>query len=180
MRKLCIPLAVAGMLLAMTASVRADDGEVRQEAQTRHYRLVLLIGPTEAVYTAAQARLERPSSGEIMLGGRVAGNIADVMPEAGGAPRVAARSTPDLHHLELHVYSRATGKTVPEAHVTIAVTDSDRTNHPVPVARMYGIDEGPDDLHFGNNINLPPGHYTIETAINGERARFAVMMPEGS
>jgi len=181
MRMLSIPLAIVGVL-AIAATARAEDGEIRQETQTRHYRLVLLIGPNETVYTAAQARLERPRAGEVMLGGRIAGEIADVMPEAGGSARPpAARSaSPDLHHLELHVYSRATGKAVPEAHVTIAVTDSDRKSRPMPVARMYGIDEGPEDLHYGNNVALPPGFYTIETAVNGERARFSVTVPEGS
>ena len=181
MSKLWVPLAIAGVL-AMTAIAGADDGDIRQEAQTRHYRLVLMIGRNETVYTAAQARLERPTSGEVMLGGRVSGNIADVMPEAGGGATrgTAARSSPDLHHLELHVYSRATGKTIPEAHVTIAVMDSSRKSRSMPIARLYGIDEGPEDLHYGNNVALPPGAYTIETAVNGERVRFAVMMPEGS
>jgi len=181
MRMLSIPLAIAGVL-AISATARAEDGEIRQEMQTRHYRLVLMIGPNETVYTAAQARLQRPRSGEVMLGGRIAGEIADVMPEAGGPPRApAARSaSPDLRHLELHVYSRSTGRTVSEAHVTIAVTDADRKSRSMPIARLYGIDEGPDDLHYGNNVALPPGFYTIETAVNGEHARFAVTVPEGS
>lgn len=180
MRTLCVPLAIAGVF-AITAIAHAEDGEIRQEAQTRHYRLVLLIGPNETVYTSAQARLERPNSGEVMLGGRVSGNIADVMPEAGDVARSAVpRSLPDLHHLELHVYSRATGKTISEAHVSITVMDSDRKSRPMPIARMYGVDEGPDDLHYGNNVELPPGAYSIETAVNGERVRFAVRVPEGS
>jgi len=180
MRTLSIPLAIAG-ILATTVLASAEESEVRQEAETPHYHLVLLIGPNETVYTAAQARLERPSAGEIMLGGRVSGGIADIMPEAGGPARGATvRSSPDLHHLELHVYSRATGRAVPEAHVTIAVTDGQRKRRSMPIARMYGVDEGPEDLHYGNNVILPPGAYTIETAINGEHARFAVKVPEGS
>jgi len=44
----------------------------------------------------------------------------------------------------------------------------------VPIARMYGIKEGPSDTHYGNNGIMPPGNYTVEIAVKGEKAGLPV------
>lgn len=167
-------LVLAAALIAIgghPAISRADEAPVKQEALTAHYRLVLRIGPTEAMYTAAEARMHHPGSGEIMVGGRMTDGMGGMAHGSNGKP------DPDRHHLELHVYSRATGKIVVEAHVTIAVTGAEKKSLSVPIARMYGIDEGPDDMHYGNNVVLRPGTYSVRAAVNGERARFTVSLP---
>jgi hypothetical protein len=170
-------VAVAGML-ALAGGARADDESLRQETETAHYRMVLQIGATEVMYTASEAKAKHPTSGEIMIGGRMVDGITGVGAEA--SKPASAKTSPDLRHLELHVYSRATGKMVPEAHVTIGVIGADKKSRAVPIARMYGIDEGPDDLHYGNNFALPAGTYVIDAAVNGERARFSVTVPQRS
>lgn len=187
MANLPVLVAIAGML-ALAGNARADGENVRQERQTTHYRMVLQIGATEVMYTASEAKAKHPTSGEIMIGGRMADGMTGInqdadMPAGMGmeaAKPAPTKTSPDLRHLELHVYSRATGKMVPEAHVTIAVIGADKKSRAVPIARMYGIDEGPDDLHYGNNFAMPIGSYVIDAAVNGERARFSVTVPQRS
>ena len=86
----------------------------------------------------------------------------------------------EMRHLELHVYAKDAGNTVTNARVTIVLTGTDKTRRAVPIARMYGVAEGLDDLHYGNNVNLAPGTYTVEATVNGESARFSTMVPPGS
>ncbi|HTS94151.1 MAG TPA: hypothetical protein VMG55_19220 [Stellaceae bacterium] len=167
-RLLLLPALLAGFCLVFAA--RAEHASGEREALTPHYRIVLQIGPAEAMYTPTEARLRHPDVGEIMLGGRLSAEIGGLGHEPAGGP------VPDERHLELHVVSRATGKVVAEAHVTIAIAGPDKRWNSVPVARMYGIEAGPDDLHYGNNVRLPPGAYSVRASVNGERAGFSVTL----
>ncbi|HLJ18889.1 MAG TPA: hypothetical protein VKU84_01760 [Stellaceae bacterium] len=153
--------------IALAPQSRADD-VVSLDGKTKQYRLTLQIGPTETMYSAAEAKAKSPTSGEVMLSGKMAGGMTGMMAMSG------------MRHVELHVYSLATGKVVTDARVTIALTGSDKKRHTVPVARMYGVTEGPDDLHYGNNVMLSPGAYTVDATVNGEAARFSVTVPGGS
>jgi len=158
-------LAVGALsLLGVGASASAQGSAPEHEALTPHYRMVLQFGPAEAMYTPAEAHAHHPASGEIMVGGKMAGGMEH---EHDGMVM------PERRHVELHVFSRATGKVVADAHVTIAIAGADNTWTSVPIARMYGIESGPDDMHFGNNMSLPPGSYRVRASVNGERARFA-------
>jgi len=156
-----------GMLCAGSVAW-AEQRTVAQEALTPHYRMVLQIGPAEAMYTATEARVHHPSSGEIMVGGRIADGMGGMEHEHAGA------AMPDRRHVELHVFSRTTGRVVAEAHVTIAIAGADNKWNSLSIARMYGIETGPDDMHYGNNASLPPGPYRVRASVNGERARFSV------
>ncbi len=42
---------------------------------------------------------------------------------------------------------------------------------------MYGIKEGIPDTHYGNNVSLPPGNYTVAITVNAEKAEFTVTVP---
>jgi len=42
---------------------------------------------------------------------------------------------------------------------------------------MYGVATGPNDTHYGNNLAMPPGNYTINVTANGEKSSFKVMVP---
>jgi len=165
-------IAVAASLgpIAAASGTRGDQATVEQALLTPHYRIVLQIGPAEAMYTVAEAHLHHPSSGEIMLGG----SMDEGMSGVGHAHAKATAS--DRRHVELHVFSRPTGKVVMEAHVTISIAGADNKWNSVPIARMYGIVAGPDDMHYGNNWSLPPGGYRVRASVNGERARFVVSL----
>jgi len=159
-----IPLA----LLALTGSSWADEmGAIKEEAQTQHYRLQLQIGPKEEMFSKAEADAKHPTSGEVMVRGRMA------------EMHMGHSMAMDERHLEVQVRSRATGKVVTDARCSITVTpDSGGKPMKVSVAAMYGVTEGPEDLHYGNNVSMPPGAYTIRVVVNGERATFHVTIPK--
>lgn len=167
MRVVC---AVSLALSALCSATWADEmGVVKQEAQTTHYRFALQIGPKEPMYSKAEAAKTHPTSGEVMVSGRM---TEMTMPMASGMAM-------DERHLEVSVTSRATGKTVTNARVRITVTDdSTKKAVAVPVAAMYGVKEGPSDWHYGNNVSMPPGTYTVEVVVNGERGTFHVTIPK--
>jgi len=130
-----------------------------KKAQTAHYRLVLQIGPEEKMYSKTEVAKMHPTSGEVMVSGTMGG-----MTMAGGMAM-------DMRHLEVHVYDRASGRVVRSARCRITVTDdATKKTVGVPVAVMYGIKEGPSDWHYGNNVSMPPGSYTVTMVVNGEQA----------
>jgi len=154
-----IVLALSGVAFA------ADAGVITQRAQTTHYRLVLTIGPVEQMYSKAEAAKTHPSSGEIMTGGQMQ------MAMSGMAA--------DTRHVEVHVYSLATGKVVTTATCTITVVNRGTgMRMAVPIATMYGVTEGPSDWHYGNNVTMPPAAYDVIATANGERATFHVAIPK--
>jgi hypothetical protein len=172
MAKLRIFASLMGVI-ALAAAARADD-ILKLENETQRYRLVLQIGSAETMYTAAEAKAKHPTSGEIMLSGKMAGMPAMDHTVPGMMP------VPQARHVELHIYARDTGKPVAEARVSITLTGADKKRHAVPMARMYGVAEGLEDVHFGNNMAISAGSYTVDATVNGEPAHFAVTVPPGS
>ena len=90
-------------------------------------------------------------------------------------------------HLEAHIYDRSTGKVViiPPSEVTISVTnESNGSTMNVPIAVMYDPMVGVQDIHYGNNILLGPGNFTIHVIVAGQSAVFhlqvATSMGQGS
>ncbi len=161
-------------IVALTAQARADD-LVTAESKTQHYRLTLQIGPTETMYTEAEAKAKHPISGEIMLSGKMAGQMPGM-----GSARSGMMPMSGMRHVELHVYTLSTGKVLTDARVTIALTGADKKRHTVPIARMYGVGDGLADLHYGNNMAVDAGSYAVDATVNGEAAHFSVTVPPGS
>jgi hypothetical protein len=88
------------------------------------------------------------------------------------------QADPAMRHLELHVRLKATGKAVRNAKVSITVIDSAGQQVTVPIAVMYGIPEGQEDWHYGNNIHLPPGRYGVQVSANLKAAHFDVTIAD--
>jgi hypothetical protein len=156
-------LLVAPAFAAQAISTSAAD----QTKATKSYVFKLSIGMPEQMWTRAQVRAKHPKTGEVMVGGAMAGGMA-----MGGSTR----------HLEVHVTSRATGKVVMGAHPTISAIDANVKNAmmmKVPVAMMQGVSEGVADLHYGNNVNLVAGHiYKVAITLRGERVVFRIKSPK--
>ena len=142
----------------------AGTSPIKSETKTAHYRLELQIGPTEKMVSPADVAAKHLTDGEVMVGGKMSmGSSMDMA---------------DTRHLEIHVYALDGGKVVTDAAVAIAVTNSDSKKvEDVPSAKMYGIKEGPSDTHFGNNVSMPPGPYSVGVSVNGEKAEFDVVVP---
>jgi hypothetical protein len=102
----------------------------------------------------------------------VSGAMADMPMNQAMPDGIASR------HLEVHVMSKASGKAVRDAQVSISITDAAGTQITmVPVAAMYGIQEGLEDWHYGNNVMIAPGEYRVLVTANGEQASFEVTLP---
>jgi len=159
MRRILCSLGAAA-LLAGTASA----APITKQAFTKSYKLTLDVGPVETMYTQADVKMKHPSSGEVIVGS--SGSMGMSMGHAN-------------HHLEVHVLSRATGKVVTGAKPSITLTDesamgSMKAAEKVDAMAMEGIGQGVSDLHYGDNVQLTPGHtYRVVVVVDGEKASFA-------
>jgi hypothetical protein len=116
------------------------------------------------MYTPAEVKAKHPTSGEVMVGGSMAGSGMSM----GTGNR----------HLEVQIRSRATGKVTTGVTPTIGLHDKTAMSDmamtvKVPVVAMQGIGEGAADLHYGNNVKLTAGHvYDVVVTMNRESASF--------
>lgn len=127
------------------------------------YRITLKIGPMEQMYTQAQYKHTHPKHGEVMLRGAMA---------MGGMAMGKMN-----HHLEVHVLSRTTMHVVDNAMVSISYEARDGMSMSptkVPVAIMMGIGMGMSDVHYGNNVSMAAGAYTVMVKVNATAASFTV------
>ena len=152
--------------------------QVSQTQTVGNYKLTLMVGPQEQMYTQAQVGQQHPTSGEVMVSGSM--SMPESSPMTGMATPLASTASgmamgTNVEHLELHVYDNSSGKTVTDANVTIEVIDNTAQNMStnVPIATMYGVQAGMDDFHYGNNVVMPPNRdYTVNVAINDQKATF--------
>jgi hypothetical protein len=81
---------------------------------------------------------------------------------------------PVNHHLEVHLYNRATGALITNQMPTISIKDqgSGATRQLASVMAMYDIKQGMRDFHFGTNVYLPAGTYSVNVAVGHETAVF--------
>lgn len=142
-------------------------------ASTSTYNLVAEVGPIQAMYTPAQVTAQHPRSGEEMFSGQM------VMPPGMDASHLdmgnmaGMNIPPEWHHLEVHIFDRKTGNVVKTISPVITVTNNSTGNvQHVPDVAMQGIVEGPGDYHYGNNVDLPAGQYTVTATIGLETATF--------
>jgi len=103
------------------------------------------------------------TSGEVMVSGETA------MTTSGMSPN---------HHLEVQINDARNGNLITDKTVSIQITnDATMEVQNVPIAVMYGVAEGPSDTHYGNNVTLMPGKYTVLVTVAGETATFVVDVP---
>ncbi len=130
-------------------------------ASTTTYNLVAEIGGLQAMYTPAQVSSQHPKTGEVMFGGTMT------------MPPETTNISPDWHHLEVHVFDKKTGNVVKTANpVLTAKNDATGQTIQIPIVVMQGIVEGPNDIHYGNNVDLPKSEYTVTVVIGSETASF--------
>jgi hypothetical protein len=127
------------------------------------YRLTLDVGPIEQMWSMADLKTKHPTGGEVMISGSM------VM---GG---MGMNSPMPNHHLELHVYRKSTGKVVTNAMVSIAVYSAKgKLLDKVPIAVMQGVKAGIQDRHYGNNVYLKDGTYSVHVQVGMTKATFMI------
>ena len=159
-----MPRLVCALGAALLLAAPAFGASITRHATTASYRLTLAVGPTEAMYTAAEVKAKHPKSGEVMVG--------DAMSTGGMSMKGVNR------HLEVHLVSRKTGKVVADAKPAIVLDDESGMgmgmNEKVNAMAMEGIGAGVADLHYGDNVKLTAGHvYKVVVTVWGEKATFS-------
>lgn len=134
------------------------------------YRMTLMIGSREAMYTLAQARRTHPTTGEIMLRGAMMGGMNMGMGTGMDMPN---------RHLEVHVLDRGTMR--PASNPTVSITYqalSPMMMRPVnvPVAVMVGLNMDMADIHYGNNVFMHGGTYRVSVHVNMAYATYTVRL----
>jgi len=156
---LVIALAIGTTGMVMGTAVAASPNVVPQA--TASYTIVLGIGPVETMLMPDQA--PGATSGEVMA----------PMP---GMPMPTMMMTdhgqPVNHHLEVHIANKATGAVVMDQMPMITITDAMGTSRALDSMAMYGVMEGVSDWHFGHNVYLPDGTYTISVQVGNEQTVF--------
>ena len=165
--KYALLIAIA-LTLGTAGRAQAQPGDrVEQTQVTTSYQVRLEIGPASpmgVVETAAGAPM-----------------VAVMLPHTGAAFGEAAdQGLPVNHHLEIYLADAETGQILTELGPTVEIvnlaTGEQRELTSVP---MYEADEGLGDWHYGNNVYLPAGRYTVTADVAGERAVFENVLIEG-
>ena len=134
------------------------------------YRMTLMIGPREAMYTPAQARRTHPTTGEIMLRGAMMGGMNMGMGMGMDMPN---------RHLEVHVLDRRTLRPASNPTVSIiyqALSPMMMRPVNVPVAVMVGLNMDMADIHYGNNVFMHGGTYRVSVHVNMAYATYTVRL----
>ncbi len=166
------PIAFFSALLAASAANAADAMQTKAAGA---YRVELHVMAAEPFFSKQDV---------------VNKSVKEGMEIEGGAAPVAlgADSHPN-HHLVVHVFDKDTGKVVADAAVTMDFAPLDSASKPggapveVPVVVMQAIGKGPASTHYGNNVTMPAGHYSVTVTVNGQKAMFDVTAsdaPSGS
>lgn len=157
------PTTMGGMMPSESPTAgtmgTGQSGEMVQQEATQDYTLTLRLGPVAMMLAPDQA--QGATSGEVMVSGQMA------MTGTGGmAPN---------YHLELAVNDIMSGAVITGKSVSIDLTNTTTSEkQSVPLATMYNVQVGPSDTHFGNNVALAPGNYTVEVDVAGEKATFNI------
>jgi len=153
---------------AMTVPGMSSSSEPMTAHQVYHtvtgpYTLTLSIGPAARMLTRAEAKHTHARSGEVMLDGMMNSPMG-----MNGMQR----------HVELHVFDHSAGMAmvVSNAHVQIQFRRQGRAAQPLSVVRMYDARLGMKDLHYGANVTLQQGRYTVPVRVNGLPAVFPVVI----
>jgi hypothetical protein len=160
-----------GLIACFALPVLAFAAPVSVTQTTASYKVVLDIGPVETMLTPDQAK--GATSGEVMV-------------QMMGVPMPSMSMTdqgqPVNHHLEVHLYNKATGAVITDQMPMISITNQ-KTNanrQLSSVMGMYGVTQGMSDFHVGNNVYLADGTYTITVQIGTEKAVFANVAVSGA
>jgi len=167
LRRLISSLAVAlGLTFTLAAAAAAQTQASQQTQTTASFKVSVQVGPLETMLMPDQAAGAK--DGEVMV----------QMP---GMPMPSMSTTdqgqPVNHHLEAHIYNKTNGAVLNNVAPTLTVTNqaSGSSRKIDPVMAMYGVTAGQSDLHYGGNVYLPNGTYTVTVAIGSEMAVFKDM-----
>jgi hypothetical protein len=165
MSKLSIMFQTAFVLLVVfTVSIDAKD--VMKTATVGGMRIELNILPAEPFFTADEVTTKKVKAGMLII--------------SGAEPLPLEASTHPNRHLVVHIFDAKTGKAITTAKVSISFQQLDAKGKPtgdlvnVPIVIMQAIGEGVESTHYGNNVVMPAGSYSVTVVANGKQVAFQV------
>jgi hypothetical protein len=163
--------ACAGSPAATPATCADESGDQSiQQMDTAGYRMVLAVGDREAMYTQDEVDANSPMSGELM----VAGTMMDPGTSGASGGGMMSGANGGTRHVEVAICDLTTGSTVNGADVTMMVGVGGAVPQPMPVAEMRGLDEPTTQTHYGNNIPMGSGPFTVSFTVNRQTVSFTV------
>ena len=181
--------AIAGLGLGggLVARAQVQSAGMMATQTTATYRVDLAIEPAMMMLTPDQAMgasmgevmMSTPSMASDSMSSPSASPSSADMPNAGTMMMMTSDSGQAVnHHLEVHLANKATGMVasdaVPQITITNEATGASRSVS--AIVQMYDVQMGQADLHFGNNVYLPDGSYSVTVMIGGETAQFSHVM----
>jgi 5-hydroxyisourate hydrolase-like protein (transthyretin family) len=166
---------MAATMLTQTTASYTVELDVGPAAQMLSLDQAAMMGMGEVMVSMPDMGMSMPSGS--MSGMSAGSSMSMTGSEAMGAmPMMATTDNgqPVNHHLEVHVLDSATGapdaSVDPQIQITNESTGQSRMVD--DVAAMYDVQVGMGDLHYGNNVYLPDGTYTVTVMIGQETATF--------
>lgn len=157
-----------------STTVHANSaGTLIQVGSTATYNLAVEIGNIQAMYTPTQVTSQHPKSGEVMFSGQMTMPPGMDPSQMDMGNMSSMNIPPEWRHLEAHIYDKKTGNVVKTLTPVITVTNrSTGVTTPISMVTMQGVVEGQGDFHYGNNVDLPTGQYTVTVTVGSESANF--------
>lgn len=178
LRRLFFAVILSGVLATgLGAPVRADapmpGSQVTQTQTTASYSVELDIVPAMQMASSDQAQGAAAPMVMVPMPGMAMSGMS-----MGSMPMTMATTDdgqPVNHHLGVHIHDAVTGALVSTVMPNISITNegTGETRTLDDVVAMYGMPAGQSDLHFGNNVYLPDGTYTITVGVGQESALFS-------
>ena len=156
----------AALIIMIVCAGPVRAGDMMKTATTDGLRVELHVLAAEPFFTADEVAARHVKEGMLITGG--------AKPVA-----IDAASRPN-HHLIVHVFDAKTGKPITNAKVSMSFQLLDNKGLPngavvdVPVVVMQAIGQGPKSTHYGNNVEMPNGAYTIAVTVNGKKTKFKI------
>lgn len=139
---------------------------------------VVMLAACDSSTTAGQASASTPAAAPSPAAASSAGAPASSdCAEAASKPGMGGSSAPPAgtRHVEVMICDRTTGKVVVGAAPRMGMGTSSSSMTSMPVAQMYGVDAGPVETQYGNNVPMTPGQdYTITSTLNDQTATCTV------
>jgi hypothetical protein len=153
-------------VVLIVCAVPARAGDMMKTATMNGLRVELHVLPAEPFFTADEVAASHAKEGMLIMGG-----AKPIAPGAASHPN---------HHLVVHIFDAKTGKAITNAKVSMNFQLLDDPGKPkdavvdVPVVVMQAIGKGPQSTHYGNNVVMPNGTYSIAVSVNGKKTEFRI------
>jgi hypothetical protein len=157
---------LAAVVSATAVAASAYAAGVMHMKAVGAYRIELHVLPAEPFFSKADVAAK-----QLKEGMEIEGGATPVMLDDASHPN---------HHLVVHVFDTKTRQVVTDAIVTMRFASLDHKSNPVgapielPVVVMQAIGKGPSSTHYGDNVTMPSGRYSVTVTVNGQVAVFDV------